>query len=359
MKNVCVFAADLTISGGVERVTANLAGLLEDEYNIIILSAFGNIADMKYGMNERKNVFSLQEKKVRLHKQPFFIRQNLRKFIIEKNVHIFISMDYSAAYYASIALWGLSLKSIYFDHSCLTLSDKNVLLMKCIAFCSYQKIVTLTHETKKNYEDFFHLNPHRVYTIPNYLKDSLFRLSNQYNINAKKLLSVNRLDVAKGLDYLLDVAELVLNLHTDWTWDVYGDGPDRLAFVEEIKKRNLENKVNIKGNDPNIEEKYKDYSMLIFCSKAEGFGMVLLEAKANNLPLISFNIKSGPNDMILNNENGFLIPPFQIEDMANKIEELMIDPQKRLDFSNHARDNIDQFSESFIKIKWHDLLEEL
>ena len=124
-------------------------------------------------------------------------------------------------------------------------------------------------------------------------------------------------------------------------------------------KYNLEQNVLLMGANNNIYDVYKDYSFFVLTSRFEGFGMVLLEAKSNNLPTISFDIESGPADIIRDKVDGYLIPPFDIVTMSEKIEHLINNEDTRLYFSKNARGNLNEFSKERIIKQWRNLLDGL
>ena len=91
-------------------------------------------------------------------------------------------------------------------------------------------------------------------------------------------------------------------------------------------------------------------------SRFEGFGMVLLEAQINRLPIISFDVRCGPKDIIEDKKNGFLIPCFDNKFMVKKINELINNPEKRKDFSSNSQINLDKFKIEVITNQWIKLL---
>ena len=85
--------------------------------------------------------------------------------------------------------------------------------------------------------------------------------------------------------------------------------------------------------------------------------MVLIEAQKNKLPIVSFDIPCGPSDTVANGRNGFLIPPFEVDAMANRISELICNSQMRKDFSEHAEDYHEEMQNEYILEKWQNMLE--
>lgn len=87
--------------------------------------------------------------------------------------------------------------------------------------------------------------------------------------------------------------------------------------------------------------------------------MCLLEAKAFCIPIVSFNIRTGPNEMIDHGRNGYLIPPFDCQDMAKKLALLMEDDSLREQFGAHAQDHIDKFQMKYVLNQWNQVLQRL
>ena len=130
-------------------------------------------------------------------------------------------------------------------------------------------------------------------------------------------------------------------------------------IIDLIKQNNLENHIILKGSSCDIYDLYQDYSFYVMTSRYEGLPMVLLEAKAKKLPIVSFDINSGPSDIIRDGVDGFLIKTFDCEAMANKICELIENPELRQKLSDNAHGNLDKFSKEKIIKQWCDLIDGL
>lgn len=97
--------------------------------------------------------------------------------------------------------------------------------------------------------------------------------------------------------------------------------------------------------------------MYVMTSRNEGFGLVLLEAKNNNLPTISFDVPYGPRTIIEDNISGFLIRPFDINDMASKINLLIEDESLRFSFAKNAKNNMNKFSVDNYSKNWYSIIQ--
>ena len=80
---------------------------------------------------------------------------------------------------------------------------------------------------------------------------------------------------------------------------------------------------------------------------------------AKKLPLVSFDIQTGPNEIIENNVNGFLIPSFDLNLMAQKLEELINNQDMRIVFSKANKALIEEFKLDTIISQWFSLIKTL
>ena len=201
----------------------------------------------------------------------------------------------------------------------------------------------------------------KVTYIYNWIDPALLENKASYNKNSKAIITVGRIEELKGIPYIIEIAEKVFRSHPTWVWDIFGGGESE--YIETVQKslkdKGLENKVRLRGVDKNILEKYKDYSLFAMASLTEGLPMVLLEAKANHLPIVSFNCKTGPSEIVQDGINGYLIPLKDSEQFADKLDKLMSSPDLRQDFSNHAMDNGGRFQKEKILSQWISLIKEL
>ncbi len=98
--------------------------------------------------------------------------------------------------------------------------------------------------------------------------------------------------------------------------------------------------------------------MYVLTSYREGLPLVLLEAKANHLPSVSFDIVSGPAEIIEDGIDGILVPPYDTERMAEEIYKLLTDRERRVEMSEHCSDNQKEFEREKILNQWKALIEE-
>ena len=180
-----------------------------------------------------------------------------------------------------------------------------------------------------------------------------------YNNESTKLVTVGRFDSQKGYDYLVQVAKKVLSEKSDWTWEIYGSGnQDEVDKIRNlIKENDLQDKLVIKGLEKNQDLIYGDKGIYVMTSRYEGLPLVLLEAQQNNLPIVSFSCPTGPNEIVEDGVNGYLVECYDTDKLSQKLLELMGDEALRQSFSEHAKDNMDKFDKDKILKQWIELIE--
>ena len=134
---------------------------------------------------------------------------------------------------------------------------------------------------------------------------------------------VGRLVDYKGYDIAIKTLSL---LPKNYNLNIIGSGKNK-KLLNLIKNLKLNKRIKLldKANDQVKETYLKKSSLFLMCStsRAESFGISILEAISNSLPLIISRVKgSGMNDMIINKFNGYKFNNFSSEDCAKKIIKL-------------------------------------
>ena len=160
--------------------------------------------------------------------------------------------------------------------------------------------------------------------LPNCINYNLFKYSPKKNSKKEefKLITIGRFVPKKAQEFLIDVASNLKNKGVIFSLDLLGDGPERKKIEKLAIKYNVDDLVNFRGivNDP--ESYLKSADLYIHSAKEEPFGLVLIEAMASGLPIITTD-GGGNKDIIINNENGFMLESRNPEIFANKVIQLI------------------------------------
>lgn len=135
------------------------------------------------------------------------------------------------------------------------------------------------------------------------------------------LLSVGRLEQNKGFSLMLDaLAQIRSNLPSKWQWLLVGEGPERHALEDKIRKYQFRDHVRLLGSvdDITLHNLYELAALFVHPTLFEGSSLVTLEAMCHARPLIGTNVGGIP-DKIVRGANGYLIPPGDVKALGDKI----------------------------------------
>ena len=104
---------------------------------------------------------------------------------------------------------------------------------------------------------------------------------------------------------LVEAAKLVLPKYPEWKWELYGTG-DTLDAIQKNRGLWIGETTNFKRECEDAYQIYGEYAFLVLPSYREGLPLVLLEAKALGLPMISFDVITGPREIIDDSEDWIL-----------------------------------------------------
>ena len=213
------------------------------------------------------------------------------------------------------------------------------------------KFVVLTEEDCRNWTEL-----DNVVIIPNPLP---FMPQATSPLTEKRVIAVGRYVYQKGFDLLLRAWSIVENACPDWTLTIFGDGnhSNYDALVDELKLD--KNRCVLLGPTKQIQAEYMNSSLLVMSSRFEGFGMVLVEAMACGLPVVSFDCPCGPKDIIHDGVDGLLVESGNVEKLAEAMIRMIKHPEQREAMSKEAKRNVKRFQMEHIAEKWRKLYESL
>lgn len=358
--NIC-FLLDHFTSGGIGRVTALIGnGLAECSLHRIYALCFAR--------NGREDVYETHFPVTYIYNHCkkmttalLFQRylSKVRRFAAANKIDIIIACGVEFYPIAIAAAAFRNVKVICWEHTDPNQTGEYLLekQRRIIGALFSDRNVTLTKDALEVYNSRFPRK--RNIQIYNPIDPLLLQTTGNYQSQSKKIISVGRLCYPKNYDRLLKISAVVLPKHPDWQWDIYGDGVLRQEIEQLIIEMGLQNRVFLKGQCANIYEKYREYAFLVMTSRYEGFPMTLLEGAANRLPLIAFDVPTGPSEIITDGKNGFLCSSDSDAEMIQAIETMISDQKLRERFSIESRATAEAFSMDRILPQWQALFDEL
>ena len=211
------------------------------------------------------------------------------------------------------------------------------------------RFVVLTEEDKSAWPEL-----QNICVIPDPLS---FSPTQHSLLTEKRVIAVGRYVYQKGFDLLLQAWTIIEKQFSDWELVVFGDG-NREPYEHQMKELGIDrNRCHLNGPTADIQKEYVNSSIFAFSSRFEGFGMVLVEAMACGLPVVSFACPCGPKDIVRDGEDGFLVANGNVDDLAQQLMKLMADDNLRTVFAHRARQNVQRFNMEHIASRWKSLFE--
>lgn len=298
-----------------------------------------------------------------LHPGPGYLHviPKLRRFLKQQKVDIIIDIDIVLDILSIPAACGLKTKVVSWEHFNYHYEMESWYRRHILKYSVKRTdyIITLTEGDKKLYQQ--RLNRHeKIAAIYNPMMELSVLCQAEEPVKKELwLLTIGRLIQRKGMDYLAEVATRVLKKHKNWKWMVVGEGEERAFLEQVIKREQLQERLILTGQKEDVSFYLKRAQIYVMTSRIEGLPMCLLEAKAFRLPSVSFDIPTGPDEIIENGKNGYLIPAFDCKSMAEKIEELIEKEMIRKRFSENAWSNLQKFQMKQIIKQWNEVLEQI
>lgn len=361
-------------SGGMERVLANKANwLVEHGHEVVVVTTDQRGASAYFPMNNRIECYDLAinyeenngksflNKLIHYPFKQWKHKRRLTALLKELRPDIVISMFCNdASFIPSIKDGSKKILEIHFSRfkrlqygrkGLWRLADWWRYKTDAKVVSRFDKFVVLTHEDKEYWG-----NLRNMCVIPN---ARTFEVNQPATLEAKKVVAVGRLNHQKGFDRLICAWSIVDNVVFGWKLQIVGDGELRELLQHNIRELGLSNQINIGKAEKDMVSVYKDASILAMSSRYEGLPMVLLEAQAAGLPIVSFDCKCGPKDVIENGVDGFLVEDGDIEQLAQKLVVLMQDANLRKQMGSAAYAHSERYSEERIMKQWTDLFDEV
>jgi glycosyltransferase involved in cell wall biosynthesis len=186
------------------------------------------------------------------------------------------------------------------------------------------KFITISKHTdryyKKNLPTFFH----DICYYQNAIQLNKFATNSRRTLNngnLLKLVSVGTLNNRKNQHFQIEIAQELNQIGIDFTLKIIGDGPYFVELKEHIINFNLQEKVILVGKTNHVEKFLEESDIFLHTAHYEPFGLVLIEAMASGLPIITFN-GGGNEEIIQNGVNGFLMNKLDKNMFSTKIIEL-------------------------------------
>ncbi len=375
---ICFCAPALYSAGGVERVVSFKASYFAEAYNydVTIIVTEGNGRDCFFPLSDKVTVINLNlgfeelwkasfVKKIFLYlTKQFRYRRMLKSELMRIRPDITISvLRREINFINSIPDGSHKIGELHVNRSNyrnFTSRDNNLVKQFFARFWmndllthlkKLDRMVVLTEDAKRDWPELSN-----VHLIPDPIP---FKVDHVSTLSTKRVVCIGRYAYEKGNDLLLKAWSKVEKQCQDWTLDIYGQG-NQTPYRELIHELGIdETRCHLHGSLTDVKEAYLGSSIFSLPSRFEGFGLVIIEAMACGVPVVSFDCENGPRNIISNNQDGILVKPFDVDEYADSLLRLIRDDQLRSQMGNRAHESSKRYLIEDIALQWKNLFDDV
>jgi len=273
--------------------------------------------------------------------EPAIIHTHLFEAELAARWNIYPGISYFSHFHDNMPLYRNVSFQTFFNKAALTnFIDKRLILHK------YKKaknsFIAISLDTKKYLENVLPSSLHRITLLPNAIDLAKFKRKEKTFFPEMRIITVGRIDKNKNHQFQLDLVQELLKRGKKVSLTIVGDGVERINIQNSINQMQLNDFVSITGNIDCVDEALKQHDIYIHSALSEAFGLTLIEAMACGLPVVTLDGK-GNRDLIVEGENGYLLPHANLISFADKIIALAENETLYTSMSNSAYQFAQQF----------------
>lgn len=325
--------------GGAEAVVTSIASFLTEQTHDVVLYHFGNDylerSCVRLGIRDRRVGDEFFYKKT--YRLPIFAARFSRALKADRldllHSHLF----------GSIVAGGLSCRLSGIPHIG-TLHDVYIVeerpVRAKLLFLVHvlgTRLVCVSDQMAEYYASVTGIDRAKLMVIKNGVDIAKFATGDRPTgpRDVLRLIMVGRLDRIKRHDLLFDALDR-LGDRRDWHVDIVGDGPERQALEERCRQLGLAEHIAFLGQRDDVPRLLADSDLFVLVSDSEGMSLSLIEAIASGLPVIATRVGNNA-ELVTDGQNGFLIPPGGIQELASALAALLDDERLRREFGARSR----------------------
>lgn len=333
-KKITIFALHLGF-GGVEKYLSSLCKMLEDNYDIEIISTYKVLEKPAFSFSDKIKITYLIDAKpnkeefkqaiknkniINIFKEGF---KSVKILYLKRSRNIKTIRNTYSDYIITTRTFHSRLVGYYAYNNIIKIAtehnfhnnNKRYITKVIDSIRNFDYFVVVSDTLRKFYES--KIGKTKCIYIPNVidsLPDKRSKLTN------KNIITIGRLSPEKGQKDLIDAFKIVNKELPKTKLFIVGDGPLRKELEDYTKELKLTDKIIFTGflGDKGKEKYILDSSIFILPSYTESFGLVLIEAMSYGLPCIAFDTSDGAKELLKNNV-GILVKDRNKEKMAQEI----------------------------------------
>lgn len=194
----------------------------------------------------------------------------------------------------------------------------------------------------------------RYWVIPN---PAVLSLETQASRSGgRTITAIGRLVPQKRFDLLIRAFSLIAARHPDWRLVIWGEGPERDKLERQRARHRLEHRISMPGVSVSPGGWLATSDIFVLPSRFEGAGLVLGEAMAAGLPVVSFDCPWASDEIIVHEETGLLETSVNAGALARSLDRLCSNPVLRERLGANARIAMQRFAPEIIAQEWQNVI---
>ncbi len=350
-----------SVSGGAERVLADVTGRLSQEHNVTVLTydrAGGKslypldpaVRGVDLGIGEVGRPARLVETLRRM--------RAARRVVLAQRPDVVVAFMHSMYLPLSVALTGTRIPVIASEHDVPDLYRTRRLQYAALHVVPLlvEKMTIPSEQARQAYPAWFrrHMTamPNPVTLVEGKRADPLGPADAR-----KVILSVGRLVRQKDHKSLIEAFAALAPEFPDWDLRIIGEGELRAPLERQIMAHRLQGRVVLPGSTPAIAEEYARAQIYVQSALYESFGLVVAEAQGYGLPVVGFADCLGAAERIQDGSNGLLVAgEDRPQALAQALRRLMTQPELRVAFGAKGPLAVQPYSIDGVAKQWEALL---
>ena len=183
-------------------------------------------------------------------------------------------------------------------------------------------------------------------------------IRNKLGIPDGKIILMSVGELTKRKNHMVVIDALARLKEYDILYVICGDGPMKARLRAKAEEPGVRDRVKLLGFRKDIAELHKAADIFVFPSLQEGLPVAVMEAMASGLPIVASKIR-GNEDLISNNQGGYLVNPTDSEQVAKAIEKMIQNPKKREKMEERNLEIITKYGQETVLQKMDEFFDEI
>lgn len=212
--------------------------------------------------------------------------------------------------------------------------------------------ILLTQKQKEDIQQSNNIEDNKITVLPHFIEEYP-KIKNTEKLN--RFIFIGRLVPEKQLDHLIKAYNQFLSYGHDTELAIYGadEANQKQLILDLIDQYGIKDKVKLYDFTNNPLEEFRKSKASLLTSKFEGFGLTVMESIEVGCPVISYDVRYGPSEIIQHGANGYLVEKDNIQEFAKYMDKIINTPLKQVETKDTLKqENAQQnYQQLFQKIK--------